>query len=81
VNVTIARAGHPPLIVLTSAQAPAPVAARGDLVGVWSQVRLQTSEIWLAPGDLIVAYSDGATDFSSGASPAARMLPARRRHR
>jgi CHASE3 domain sensor protein len=64
VHVTVACAGHPPPIVLASAQAPAPVAARGDLVGIWPQLRLQTSEIRLAPGDLIVAYSDGATDFS-----------------
>jgi len=63
-HVTIACAGHPPPIVLASAQAPVAVAARGDLVGIWPQLRLQTSEIRLAPGDLIVAYSDGATDFS-----------------
>ena len=65
VHITIACAGHPPPIVLTSTQPPAPVAAHGDLVGIWPDLRLQTSEIRLAPGDLIVAYSDGATDFSS----------------
>jgi hypothetical protein len=58
------RAGQPPPIVLAAGQAPAPVAAHGDLVGIWPQLRLQTGEIHLAPGDLIVAYSDGATDFS-----------------
>ena len=66
VHVTVACAGHPPPIVLASEQPPAPVPARGDLVGIWPQVRLQTSEIDLARGDLIVAYSDGATDFAAG---------------
>jgi serine phosphatase RsbU (regulator of sigma subunit) len=65
VRVTVVCAGHPPPIVLASKQAPAPVSAHGDLIGIWPQVRLTTSEISLAPGDLIVAYSDGATDFSS----------------
>ena len=66
VSVTVACAGHPPPILLASEQPPAPVAARGDLVGIWPEVRLQTSEIRLVPGDLIVAYSDGATDFAPG---------------
>jgi serine phosphatase RsbU (regulator of sigma subunit) len=65
VHLTVACAGHPPPIVLSAKEPPVPVSARGDLIGIWPLVRLQTSEIRLGPGDLIVAYSDGATDFSS----------------
>jgi sigma-B regulation protein RsbU (phosphoserine phosphatase) len=63
-RVTVACAGHPPPIVLASGRPPVPVDARGDLLGIWPEVRLQTTEIRIAPGDLIVAYSDGATDFA-----------------
>lgn len=65
VRVTVACAGHPPPIVLISGQVPDRATARGDLLGVWPQVRLLTSEVYLARGDLVVAYTDGATDFSS----------------
>jgi serine phosphatase RsbU (regulator of sigma subunit) len=64
VFVTVACAGHPPPIVLASGRPPAPATARGDLVGIWPHIRLETSEVRLAPGDIIVAYTDGATDFS-----------------
>ena len=57
-RVTVVCAGHPPPIVLTAGQAPAPVSASGDLVGIWPEVRMHTSEVRLRPGDLIVAYGD-----------------------
>jgi sigma-B regulation protein RsbU (phosphoserine phosphatase) len=65
-RVTIACAGHPPPIVLASNPPAATAAtAHGDLVGIWPRLRLETAEVRLAPGDLIVAYTDGATDFSA----------------
>jgi CHASE3 domain sensor protein len=66
-RVTVVCAGHPPPIVLAAGQAPTPVPAHGDLVGIWPEVRMHTSEVTLRPGDLIVAYTDGATDFSAEA--------------
>jgi serine phosphatase RsbU (regulator of sigma subunit) len=66
-RVTIACAGHPPPIVLAGDQPPFAAPAHGDLVGIWPRLRLQTSEARLAPGDLLVAYTDGATDFSAEA--------------
>ncbi len=65
VAVTVACAGHPPPIVLAAGRPPMPVAARGDFLGIWPEVRLHVSEVRLAPGDMIVAYTDGATDFSA----------------
>ena len=65
-RVTVVCAGHPPPIVLAPGRPPTAVSARGDLVGVWPALRLTTAEVRLAPGELIVAYTDGATDFSSG---------------
>jgi CHASE3 domain sensor protein len=64
-RVTIVCAGHPPPIVIAAGQPPAPASASGDLVGIWPEVRLHTSEVVLRPGDLIVAYTDGATDFTA----------------
>jgi len=63
--VTVVCAGHPPPIVVAAGQAPAPASASGDLVGIWPAVRMHTSEVVLRPGDLIVAYTDGATDFTA----------------
>ena len=65
-RITVACAGHPAPIVLSGAEPPAPVAAHGDLVGIFAQLRLQTSHVRLAPGDLVVAFTDGATDFAPG---------------
>jgi serine phosphatase RsbU (regulator of sigma subunit) len=64
-DVTVVCAGHPPPIVLASGQPPTAIAARGDLIGVWSEVNLHSSHIRLVPGDVIVAYTDGAIEFTA----------------
>lgn len=64
-RITVTCAGHPPPIVLGPDRPAAPESAHGDLVGIWPRLRLHTSEVTLRKGDMIVAYTDGATDFSA----------------
>ncbi len=62
VLVDIACAGHPAPVLVPAQGTPSAVAARGDLLGVLEDVRLQTAELELHPGDSLVAYTDGVTD-------------------
>ncbi len=64
-RVTVFCAGHPPPILLANGQAPETVPARGKLLGVLPAVSFEASSVVLRPGDQIVAYTDGATDFTS----------------
>jgi sigma-B regulation protein RsbU (phosphoserine phosphatase) len=68
-RLRIGCAGHPPPIVMGPGRPPTAVAARGDLLGIWPGVELQAAEITLSPGELIVAFTDGATDYAPGAEP------------
>ena len=72
-RVKIACAGHPEPILVPASDDPRPVGARGDLLGVWSDVRLAPVELELERGDSLVAYTDGVTDQS----PGPERLPAR----
>ena len=61
-HVTVACGGHPaPVLVPATGQATA-IDARGDLVGIWPELRLQTADVRLDPGDSLVVYTDGVTD-------------------
>ncbi len=61
--VRLACAGHPAPIHVPLYAAPAPVAeSRGDLLGIFASIRLDTVELELEPGDSLVAYTDGVTD-------------------
>ena len=60
--VRLACAGHPAPIFVPADGPPGAVSVRGDLLGVFPSVRLQTVEIELGPGDSLVAYTDGVTD-------------------
>jgi sigma-B regulation protein RsbU (phosphoserine phosphatase) len=42
------------------------VAAWGDLLGVWPDVRLQQAVLRLRPGESLVLYTDGVTDRGPG---------------
>ncbi len=72
-RVKIACAGHPEPILVPASGDPRPVGARGDLLGVWSDVRLAPVELELERGDSLVAYTDGVTDQG----PGPERLPAR----
>lgn len=61
-RVLTACAGHPAPILVPYRDAPAAVAAEGDLLGILPTIRLQTAEVQLHPGDSLVAYTDGVTD-------------------
>jgi sigma-B regulation protein RsbU (phosphoserine phosphatase) len=64
-DITVVCAGHPPPIVLAAGQPPTAVAAHGDLIGIWPRPNLYSNQVRLAPGDLIVAYTDGALEFTA----------------
>ena len=55
--------GHPPPIVVSGSTATS-IGIHGTLLGVTSDVRFQTDTTDLAPGDVVVFYTDGATDVS-----------------
>ncbi len=61
-SATIAAAGHPPPVLVRPTGIPFAVSAHGDLLGVFREIRLQTAELELHPGDCVVAYTDGVTD-------------------
>ncbi len=54
--------GHPPLLVLRAGGAVEVSEARGPVLGVLSDAEFEDSEIVLAPGDAVIAYTDGVLD-------------------
>lgn len=62
-------AGHPAPILVPADGPPVALAASGDLLGVWNEVRLQTADVQLGPGDTILLYTDGVTDQGPGSRP------------
>jgi serine phosphatase RsbU (regulator of sigma subunit)/CHASE3 domain sensor protein len=63
--VVVACGGHPPPIHVRRDGGASAVDAGGDLIGIWADPRLHTAEVRLEPGDLLVAFTDGAADFSA----------------
>jgi serine phosphatase RsbU (regulator of sigma subunit) len=73
-QLTIACAGHPAPVLVRPGREPHVVDAGGDLVGIWPDPRLHTSELRLAPGDVVVVYTDGAIAHADDAlEPIARL--------
>jgi serine phosphatase RsbU (regulator of sigma subunit)/CHASE3 domain sensor protein len=66
-RVSIACAGHPPAVFVSDAGEPARLAAHGDLLGIWPELRLTQVELRLGPGESFVLYTDGVTDQGPGA--------------
>jgi serine phosphatase RsbU (regulator of sigma subunit) len=62
--LTYASAGHPPpLLRRAAAQGdPEPLARGGPLLGVFDEVELVDATTYFSPGDLLVVYTDGATE-------------------
>jgi CHASE3 domain sensor protein len=79
-RVTIGCAGHPPPIFVPHEGEPVPVRARGDVLGLWPDIRLQEVEVALHAGDGLVMYTDGVSDHGPGAerSPEAALRRVRR---
>ncbi len=62
----LANAGHePPLFVPASGAPPTWLEATGPLLGAFSGLDLEESTIPLAPGDLVLMYTDGVTDMQA----------------
>ena len=58
-----ACAGHnPPLLFRASGGAPAELATPGIALGVLEQAALGEDEVLIAPGDVLVCYTDGVTE-------------------
>jgi serine phosphatase RsbU (regulator of sigma subunit) len=55
-------AGHP-LPIVATASGTAAVGRAGTLLGVFDAVRTRLGEVDLAPGDVVVLYTDGVTDL------------------
>ncbi|HEX3618675.1 MAG TPA: PP2C family protein-serine/threonine phosphatase, partial [Solirubrobacteraceae bacterium] len=60
--VRLACAGHPAPILVPADGTPRAVATHGDLLGIFPEIRLETSELVLRRGDSLIAYTDGVTD-------------------
>jgi len=62
VELSLSCAGHPLPIVARASGAVESIDCRGTLVGLADPVRLQDQIVPLAPGDVAVLYTDGATE-------------------
>jgi serine phosphatase RsbU (regulator of sigma subunit) len=65
-QASLACAGHPPGILVTSRGEARSLPARGTLLGIWPDIRLEESEFALGHGDSIVLYTDGVSDTGPG---------------
>ncbi len=61
-HAELACAGHPSPILVPLEGEPTAIAASGDLLGVWHEIRLQTAELSLGADDSVVLYTDGVTE-------------------
>jgi PAS domain S-box-containing protein len=61
--ITLASGGHPPPLVLREDGRVERVALRGSLVGVLDRARFEERELRLGPGELLLLYTDGATEL------------------
>jgi serine phosphatase RsbU (regulator of sigma subunit) len=58
-----ANAGHnPPLLFSDQSHKPTPLTAKGIAMGIVPKIELEQHETHMAPGDLVVFYTDGVTD-------------------
>ena len=62
VKVVMANGGHPYPFVLRQGNKVEEVEVRGTLLGVFEQLELEEREVTLAPGELMVCYTDGVTE-------------------
>jgi PAS domain S-box-containing protein len=62
-TATIASGGHPPALILRSDGRIEHVEVSGTLVGMLDRPRFEERRIRLEPGDLLLFYTDGATEL------------------
>jgi sigma-B regulation protein RsbU (phosphoserine phosphatase) len=58
----LANAGHEPPLLIRTGEAPIWLDASGPLLGAYRQLDLTERSMFLAPGDLVLLYTDGVTD-------------------
>jgi PAS domain S-box-containing protein len=61
-EATIACAGHPLPYAVRQAGAAEPVGRWGQMLGAWTEGEWPRTTTTLAPGDVLVLYTDGVTD-------------------
>ena len=61
-TVRLALGGHPPAFVLRASGGVEAHGAPGTLIGVFPDPTLQETELRLAPGDVVLLYTDGVTE-------------------
>jgi sigma-B regulation protein RsbU (phosphoserine phosphatase) len=66
IGVTIALAGHPPALVRRGDGAVQEAGRPGSLLGIFARATLHDVDVFLAPGDALVLYTDGVTDARRG---------------
>ena len=62
VKVVMANAGHPYPFVLRQGNKVEEVEVHGTLLGAFEQLNFEERELTLAPGELMVCYTDGVTE-------------------
>lgn len=65
-DLCFSSGGHPPPALLPASGAPAFAGGSGTLLGVVESPDLSDEEIFLAPGDALVFYTDGVTERRRG---------------
>ncbi|WP_157545241.1 PP2C family protein-serine/threonine phosphatase [Hamadaea tsunoensis] len=66
-HVTLATGGHPAPLLVRAGGGTEPVAVRGMAVGMVPEAQFGETDVVLAPGDMLVAYTDGVTEARGGA--------------
>jgi PAS domain S-box-containing protein len=66
-TLRIANAGHPPLLVVRADGEVVPIKSEGTVLGVAPGAAFSESEVALAPGDAVVAFTDGVLDAGAPA--------------
>lgn len=61
--ITLGSGGHPPALILRQDGRVDRVELRGTLVGVLEEARFEEREERLAPGELLLLYTDGAVEL------------------
>ena len=67
VAATLARGGHPPPLVLRASGTVDVIEPAGGLIGCVKDAGVEPCELLLAPGDLLLLYTDGVLERQRGA--------------
>lgn len=65
-TVSLATAGHPPAILAPRRDEPRTVGGRGDILGVFDRVEVETEELAVSSGDRLFLFTDGLLEKIPG---------------